>query len=187
MVALETIDGAHAAYPRTQAEAWGRENVILLSELYVASALRTRAQTRVRSRVETIPGTAVSTALTEALNPKGRPSFKEDLERACQLLDHGQAKEARQVLTALRPRLDRALEALQRADDRTRKADHYLIDQVRVAKELPLFWLAWGEVHFLLPEARQRLQRARRELNPKPKAQPGTDPGASPAPSATPG
>lgn len=181
LAALETIDVTRAAHPRTQAAEWGKENVILLSELYVASALRTTSQTQVRSPAETIPGTAVSIALTEALDPKGRPSFKEELARACQLLDHGETAEARQILATLHPRLDRALEALQRADDSTRKAVHYEIDQGRVAKQLPLFWLAWGEVHFLLPEARERLQRARRELAPKP-----ADPAASPAPSAAP-
>jgi tetratricopeptide (TPR) repeat protein len=190
LAALETIDLSRAAYPRTQAAEWGGENVILLSELYVASALRTKAQTHLRSPAETIPGTAVSVALTEALDPKGRPSLKDELARACQLLDHGQTAEARQILAALHPRLDRALEALQRADDTTRETDHYEIDQVRVAKELPLFWLAWGEVHFLLPEARERLQRARRELSPKkPKPNPEASPSptSGPGPSATPG
>lgn len=187
LAALETIDVTQAAYPRTTAQAWGRENVLLLSEFYVASALKTGDRTKLRSPAANLPGPTVSKILTESLNPKGRPSFKVELQRACQLLDHGQASEAQQVLSELHPRLDRALEALQRADTATRQTTAYEIDLARIAKDLPHFWLAWGEVHFHLPKARDQIQAARRELNP-PKPSPSPGPTATPSaiPVATP-
>ncbi|MBL4846872.1 MAG: DUF4388 domain-containing protein [Planctomycetes bacterium] len=186
--AVETIDQARLAYPYTRAGAWARENVLRLSDFYVASALRTGERTHHRSPASALPESMVLASLTQALDPKKAPSFKEELDRACKLLDGGEIEAAQKTLSELHVRLDRALEALQRAEPKTRSTTPYEIDQQRVEQAMPRFWLAWGEVHFGVPEARERLRAARVALNPKPKSRstPTESPQGSPLPTATP-
>ena len=185
LAALEVIDLAGQPYPRTRAAAWGEENVLQLSEFYTEAALRSGERARLRSQVAQLSRMDVLTSLTSALDPREGASFKAELTRACELLDRDQRAEAKAVLTPLRLRLLSALEALHRADSATRSDTAYEIDRDRVGEALPRFWLAWGEVHFKLGEARERLRTARRALDrPAPSASPAASP--PPAASATP-
>lgn len=186
LTAVEVIEAARAGYPHTRAADWGRELIVGLSSHYaeVASQAGLRAVAPGAPEL-TMPAEQVEAQLRHALDPKEGTKLNELIDQAEAMLDAQDAAGARKILAdEVRPRLDRALDALRRATPNTRKLTSYEIDLARVRDLLPAFELAWGEATFTLPEARQTLRAARAKLHEKLNAEKGG--GAKPAPSATP-
>ncbi|HBP16445.1 MAG TPA: hypothetical protein DEA08_01455 [Planctomycetes bacterium] len=186
LTAVEVIEAAREGYPHTRASAWGRELIVGLSSHYAEVAREAGQRVVPIGAPElTLPAEQVEAQLRHALDPKDGTKLNELIDQAEAKLDGKDPAAARKILAEeVRPRLDRALDALRRATPNTRKLTSYEIDLARVRDLLPAFQLAWGEATFTLPEARETLRAARAQLHVEQNAEKGV--GVAPTPGATP-
>jgi DNA-binding transcriptional regulator YdaS (Cro superfamily) len=168
LAAVEILDATRQAYPHTRAEGWAHDLIVGLSDHYVELALRSGENVGRNSPPgKPLSSREVSELLAAALDPPKGTSLKALLDQAEVLLDQREATSARNALAdTVRPRLDRALQAIRMAGPTARATTAFEIDLERVRDLLPVFQLAWAEASFPhLPAARLRIREARAKLH----------------------